>query len=750
MMTTKPETRPNRARLMMGAAAVAMALGALAPPARAADPAPSGAADADAPMTEIDVVAKVMRVSPSNVPLEATEPTSIVPEGFLRDNIVPLSSFDDMVKFQPSVYAQSPNGPGLGKAETLSLRGFQDSQFNITFDGIPFGDATDLHHTSSALFVAHDMGQAEVDRGPGTASTIGKATFGGTLGFLSKTPSEDPGVTAYGTYGSWNTKGIGGEVDTGRTVLGRMFFDVQRTTSDGYLTGAEEQRTNYFFKDVLDIGERTTVTLVASKNHSFEYTTQGVTLADLAKYGDNWGLGDNPKAQSYYKYQPSRYTSDFDYIRVQSELTDSLKLDNTAYTNGFGHHYKESSDASDSNPKDVGVTVYNAAGKKVATYAGDIPGKEANANYRTFGDTLRLTDSLSIGDIKAGVWYDRQLDHRHSESYDWTQNILVTGKYGTPYTYKYRDLNTTWQPYAEFDWKVTPDLTLIPGVKVTSFTRDVDALYNKTKPPAPLNYSETYTEAQPSIAAHYTIQEGWTAYAQVAKGFLAPPIDVFQVAKIASIKPEETMNYQIGTAVQHGRWMVGADAYYIDFSNYISTSQVPGTTESTFVNGAGAIYKGLEMEAQYALTDALSLYANASLNHAQYKDNYVWVANTPQWMATTGVMYDSPEGLYFSAIGKVVGPFYGQDNTTDAKTGQPDFANAYRIHPVFTADVSVGWRLKDLGYHLVDVTPSLKIGNLFDTHRINGFAGSQSATGDALYWTTPGRSVFFNLSVTGW
>ncbi|MDE1148898.1 MAG: TonB-dependent receptor [Azospirillaceae bacterium] len=745
MMTTKQDM--TRTRLMMGVAAAALALGAFAP-ARAAE-APADAATTGGDITEVDVIAPAMRVSPSNVPLDAAQPTSIVPEGFLRDNIVPLSSYDDMVKFQPSVFAQSPNGPGLGKAETVALRGFQDGQYNVTFDGIPFGDATDMGHTSSALFIAHDMAEAEIDRGPGTASTMGKATFGGTMGFRSRTPSDDPSVTAYGTYGSWNTKAIGGELDTGRTVLGSMFFDVQHESSDGYLTNASEERTNYFFKDVLDIGERTVVTLAASKNHAFEYTTQGATLADIAKYGANYGLGTNPNVQSYYKYQPSRYSSDFEYINVKSELTDSLKLDNTAYTNSFGHHYEESSDATDSDPADNGVTFYNSAGKKVKTYANDIPGKQVNANYRTFGDTFRLDQDLPFGEIKAGVWYDRQLDNRHSESYDWTQDTVVTGKYGTIYSYKYRDLNTTWQPYAEFDWKVTPDLTVMPGVKFTSFTRDVDALYNKTKPPAPLDYSESYTATQPSIAAHYTLDEGWTAYAQVAKGFLAPPIDVFQVTTIASIKPEETWNYQVGTSFQRGHWMVGADAYYIDFSNYISTSQVPGTTDSTYINGSGAIYKGVEIEAQYALTPSLSLYANASANRAAYKNTSVEVADTPQWMATGGVMYDSANGLYFSAIGKVVGPFWGQDNTTDATTGKPDFANDFRIHSAFTADVSMGWRLKDLGYHLTDVTPSIKIGNIFDSHRVNGFAGT-NADGAGLYWTTPGRSVFFNLSVSVW
>lgn len=738
----------RRGVLLRGAAALALmttsAVLAGTPGARAAD------ADDDT-LQEIEIIAPAMRVSPSNVPLDALQPTSVVPEGFLRNNIVPLSSFDDMVKFQPSVFAQSPNGPGLGKAETLSLRGFQDSQFNITFDGIPFGDATDLHHTSSALFIAHDMGEAEIDRGPGTASTMGKATFGGTMGFRSKDPAENPAVTGYGTVGSWNTRAGGGEIDTGRTILGRLFFDAQHESSDGYLTHASEERTNLFFKDILDVGSSTQVTLVASKNHSFEYTTQGATLDTITRYGPDYGLGNNPKLQSYYGYQPSRYSSDFEYIRVKSDLTDTITLDNNAYTNGFGHHYQESKDATDGYTADNGVTFYNAAGKKVATYASDVPGKQANANYRTFGDTLRLTDSLPFGDLKAGVWYDRQLDHRYSETIDWSQNAIpVPGKYGTAYTYKYRDLNTTWQPYAEFDWKVTPDLTLVPGVKVTSFTRDVDALYNKVKPPTPLNYSETYTEAQPSIAAHYTLAEGWTAYAQVAKGFLAPPIDVFQVQKIASIKPEETWNYQIGTALQKGRWMVGADAYYIDFSNYLATSQVPGSTESTYVNGSGAIYKGLEFEAQYAVTEALSLYGNATLNSATYKNTSVSIANAPDWMATAGVMYDARDGLYFSLIGKMVGAFWGQDNTTSATTGQSTFANSYRVDPVFTADFAVGWRLTDLGYHLADITPSLKIGNILDSHRINGFAGTQSATGTPLYWTVPGRSVFFNLSASVW
>ncbi len=67
-------------------------------------------------------------------------------------------------------------------------------------------------------------------------------------------------------------------------------------------------------------------------------------------------------------------------------------------------------------------------------------------------------------------------------------------------------------------------------MRYTDFIRDYDAPVNKaanptTGPSAGLHtaakYSESFSSWQPSIAARYTIMAGWTAYGQVAKGFLA-------------------------------------------------------------------------------------------------------------------------------------------------------------------------------------------------------------------------------------
>jgi iron complex outermembrane receptor protein len=708
---------------------------------------PAAAAETES-VEEITVMDRAIHVAPSAPPTDVTQPTSAVEREFIQNNIIPLASFDDIVKFAPSVWDQSPNGPGLGKSETLSIRGFQDSQFNVTFDGIPFGDATDLHHTSSALFIAHDIGEARVDRGPGSASTIGNATFGGTLGFTTKNPLDVFTANVYSTYGSWNTKAIGAEVDSGDTPLGKMFVDVQRETSDGYLTHAAEIRSNFMVKDVLKLNEDVKITAQASYNHAFEYTTQGTTEANIAQYGPNFGLGSDPKTQAFYGYQPSNYYSDFDYVDIDANFAGNWHLKNTLYTDAFTHNYIESSDASQTSAAYDGVTYYSATGTKLkpqpAGAATDIPGKNTNATFRAYGDITRVTGDFSFGQVQAGLWVDRNDDKRWSQSTDLTKGDLpVDGKYGTPYSYDISDSLTTVMPYVEMDWQAAPDLLVTPGVRYADFTRDMNALLNKTKPPAPADLSQSWTIALPSVAARYTIAEDWTAYAQAAEGFLAPPINLLEVSgSLNSVKPEVTWNYQIGTSARRNDWVVGLDAYYIDFSNYITSTTSGAIT--TYLNGGGAVYKGAEAELQYVLGHGFSVYGNASWNDANYKGSDVRLALTPEWTAAAGVLYDDPDGLYFSVIGKWIGGRYGNDVAADGVS----HGNSIWLQPYVTADLAGGYRFKSLIPALSDVTLSVKVSNLFDNTKINGYAGTQSGTNADLFWTTAGRSAFVNLSVS--
>ncbi|HEY4075581.1 MAG TPA: TonB-dependent receptor [Rhizomicrobium sp.] len=699
----------------------------------------------------VTVLANAIYVAPSAVPMDATQPTSVVQEGFIQNNIIPQSSYDDIVKFEPSVFDSSPNGPGLGKSETLSLRGFQDGQFNVTFDGIPFGDATDLHHTSSALFIAHDIAMAEVDRGPGGGSTIGKATFGGTMAFRTRDGDQDFNINPYGTYGSFNTLAGGVAVNSGSTSVGSGYIDVQHENTDGYLTYAAEHRTNVLGKWNYDLDNTTSVSFLASYNQEFQYTTQGATLDNILTKGRNFALNNDPTTQAYYGYNPSNYYSDFYYADIK-KVVGNLTLNNKAYTDYFAHVYTESKDGTDTNPADNSLTIYpnifttTPYGSSKGVKTKDIPGKATNARFRAWGDILTADYDTGFGHLLFGGWFDSQHDRRNSYTIDLTTNLPAPGKNGTAFSYDYHTLNQTWQPYVEFDWKVTDALTISPGLKYTDFHRHAYGPINKGTV-LPFENTDNYDALQPSVAAHYVIEDGWNAYAQVASGFLAPPVDVFQVTKPHSIRPEKTWNYQAGSTMQHDDYTVSLDAYYIEFSNYFASIQIPGSSDSTFVNGGGALYYGVELEGQYVIGDGWSLYGNATSNTAKYKGVDVAIAEAPTYTSALGLLYDTHHGFYGSLIGKLIGPRYGDDgNAIDPVTQKLIASNSVRLGSLGTVDLAAGYRFGAMDDHISDLTASIKIANLLDNRQISDYGGTQSATPLPIFFTTAGRSIFFNIS----
>lgn len=686
-------------------------------------------------------------LAPSAAPLDATQPTSVIDERFIRDGLRFNANFDDIIKYAPSVTVTSPEGPGLGKNEGISIRGFQDGQFNITFDGIPFGDASDLHHTTSAYFNNHVLGQAEIDRGPGGGSTIGNATFGGTVALRSRDPSDVPGITPYLTLGSWNTRAGGVNLDEQMGGSTRLFADLSKEASDTYLKGTDDRREHVFIKTVTDLGPSTTLTFVTSYNREHQNTVQGATRQEISDFGWRYGLTDDPTLQSYKGYNNAAYYSSFTYVGIASRLGD-WDVDNKVYLNTFDHWARKTSDATDNDPADNGVTFYDAKGKKLSKAATDVPGKLSDSGFHAFGDVLRLARDLGPGTLQTGVWLERNLDARYQLPIDMTTGQHSGTKYGPIYNYQLDDRTDTVQPYLQYDWHVTDAFTLSPGVRYSSVTRQLDAALNKVSPPAPSYAEATYHATLPSLSAHEKLSDEWSAYAQVAKGFLAPPIDVIELNGSRGLDPELTTNYQLGTAYATRQFTFGADVYVIDFSNYIAQTEVKTSNgnESAYVNGGGAIYKGAEVEATYAITQTLSLYGNASYNKASYKNTDVQIAGTPKVTAALGLLYSSPQGYFGSIMGKFAGQQYGVDNTTD-DAGHLVFHNDQRIGGYVTTDAAFGYRADHGPWGAKGYSISVDVNNLFNVHKITGYAGTQSVSGAPLFFGLPGRGVFLDLSV---
>jgi iron complex outermembrane receptor protein len=590
------------------------------------------------------------------------------------------------------------------------------------------------------------LGQAEIDRGPGGGSTIGNATFGGTVGLRSRDPSSVDGITLYTTVGSWNTfaNGINADETLGNT---RIFADVSKEKSDTYLKGTDDDREHAFIKTITTLSPTTTLTFVTSYNKEHQNTVQGGTKQEIDTYGWRYGLGNDPTLQSYKGYNDAAYYSDFTYIGLTTQVGE-WTVDNKAYYNGFDHWAKKTTDASDNNSADNGVSLYNAAGKKVATDKTDVPGKLADSGFHAFGDVIRFERELGPGQLQTGAWLERNQDARYQFPLDLTTGAATGTKYGSTYNYILRDRTDTFQPYAQYDWAMTDTLTLSPGLRYDTVSRQMNAPISKENAAASQYSSANYNASLPSLSLHDSISDQWSAYAQAAKGFLAPPIDVIELVGSKQLKAEQTTNYQLGTAFANTSLTFGADVYYIDFSNYLATTFVATDEgqEQTYVNTGGAIYKGAEVEGTWAITPALSLYGNATYNKATYKHNGAQIAGTPKTTAALGLLYSSALGYYGSLMTKFVGKQYGTDSTTD-DAGNTVFADGNRIAGYLSTDAALGYRSATGGPTGKGWSISVDVNNIFNVHKLIGYAGTQSVSGDALYWGLPGRGAFLDLSM---
>src|SRR5689334_3752775 len=144
-------------------------------------------------------------LAPSQSSLDARSPQSVISPQYIQNFTSPIADYTEVVQMAPGTFSFSPNGAGLGDSKTY-FRGFQDGDYTMTFDGIPFNDTNTPTHHSWAFFPGQFIGQTVFDRSPGSASTIGPTNFGGSINMLSHQLSADENIRATFSYGSFNTR----------------------------------------------------------------------------------------------------------------------------------------------------------------------------------------------------------------------------------------------------------------------------------------------------------------------------------------------------------------------------------------------------------------------------------------------------------------------------------------------------------------------------------------------------------------
>jgi iron complex outermembrane receptor protein len=651
------------------------------PALRAADNTTAGDATGDQALRldEVEVFSSrtsALTQAPVDSILEATEPTSIISAQTINTEIAPTADYATIANLAPSVANVETEGPGLSESKMLNMRGFADGQYNVTYDGIPFGDANGQTHHTTSYFPAKVLGGMVIDRGPGTAADIGENTFGGTIGLLSKDPRPDMATVLTFSDGSYDTFLGNLEVNTGdipKLNGASVVATYQYMSSDGYRTYSYLQRNTYYLKYLQPIGKNALLTVVGNFNN-IKFNNPGtVTQAQISAFGRNYGLDANPfdPNNNYYPYNYQQKQADFEYVGLKARMGE-VWFEDKAYTYAYNNDSHENS----ADPvAGASVTKYPGTAYSGPAYVNDSPntlpdtgegqakstgitndddpgGRIKVNSYRALGDYLALSHgSETFLEEKVGLWAEYVKADRYAYLLDYSpeyaaanpQDSMLFGfidtasSKGSPYQPGYQWYmhveNKTFQPYADIIWKPIPNLTIEAGVKDSNFTIDLEAPVNQgTEQPDFSNY--TYTNLEPHFSANYRITQDWSAYLQLAKGIAYPivtdeenvPEDPKDIAKSGSsytpgsLKEEQTVNYQLGTVYKMDRLNADADVYLIDINNLVSSVVDPNdSTNTLYFQSKGAWVSGLEAEATYYVGGGLSAFANGSLNRAVFK-----------------------------------------------------------------------------------------------------------------------------------
>ena len=258
----------------------------------------SAAPAADAP--EVDQIVVTASTNPATIvapvrsALTATEPEAIITRKFIEEAAPRVGDFSTIAVYAPSMVATpQANGPGLSDGGKIALRGFSDGNYNITFDGIAWGDTNGPSHHGTAFFPNSTIGGVIIERGPGGATDLGPANFGGSVNLISLPLETTRGLSQVVTFGSFNTNQEVTTVQSGEVKQlngGRFLANFQELSSNGYLTNNFTHGNTQMVKGSVPLSDK--LTLTALYTHTFYLYNKSdigdASVAQQEQFGRNF------------------------------------------------------------------------------------------------------------------------------------------------------------------------------------------------------------------------------------------------------------------------------------------------------------------------------------------------------------------------------------------------------------------------------------------------------------------------------
>jgi iron complex outermembrane receptor protein len=666
-----------------------------------------------------DLVTVAAVRAPVDTPIAKTDLSSTEIAGLNRGQEMPF-----LLSQVPSITQYSDTGLGSGYAY-MYLRGIPQTRMNITLDGVPLNEAED----STLYFVdfgdfASAIDSVQVQRGVGT-STVGAASFVGSINFASVELRETAQVSGRLAAGSFGTTRASAALQSGTIGPGiRLYARASYQDTDGFrdhsgvtqqslFYGASQQQARSFWKVFGFVGrEQTQLAFLA---------VEPELLADDLRY--------NPMAPE----ERDRFGQQFVQGQYHRAVGSATEWSIQGYYNGAGGWYRLWSDAERSSLLEYGLD-WRMLG--------------AATTVRYVGGPWSLTWGLHANDFRSTHTRDVVDGARDYENGGVKNeaNTFVKLSYDVGRWHYYGDAQLRW---ARFEYEGDVDLGSVSW-----------AFFN------------------PRVGVRYGITDRLSAYGGVGRAMREParsdmlggednptiPYD------LSAVRPERVVDVEGGIEYRSGPVSVQANLYDMEFHDEIAlTGELSEIGLPLRTNVDRSSRRGLELDATWRPDKTLELRITSNISRnriegwVQYYDVYApdgtWLSSeprgfndvtpllTPSFVGNLSAAWRPWQFLALSATGRYVSEAF-LDNTNT-----PGFTTPSWFNLDASASISLA-RLSRAG------APTLRVfvNNVLDNHELfpSGYSylyvtreGVRDVPGGtAYYYPSATRNVLVVLDVT--
>jgi iron complex outermembrane receptor protein len=542
----------------------------------------------------------------------------------------------------PGLYAETSNGR---VAPRFYIRGLGNTDFDLAASqpvSIVMDDVV-KENVILKSFPLFDIEQVEVIRGP-QGTLFGRNTTAGIIKFDSVKPSED--FDAYvklgvGNLGTINFEGaVGGSL--GEDLTGRFsvlsqdrddWIDNNFTGQNDVMGGFDEKawRGQLAYAPSDDFSALLNV-------HGRELDgTASVFRANVLTKGSN-DLNQNFDRDSVY------YDGDIDgngadnnpqkYENYGASLKLEFGLEGMSFTSITALENAKGSSLGDI---DGGVTLSEAAdingdGTTELTFPGNIAFSAVTQD--NLDDLEQLTQEIRLAsdttdplNWQVGAFY-------YESSFNVTS---IDGFFGA--TTVFHD-NTTWAVFGQTSYDVNEKLNITGGVRYTKDDKslivgdqNVDGFALVIGAASVQDYADiNVDDGQVSweLSANYKIDKNMSVFGRIANGFRAQTIQGRDVAfeGSPSVAESETINsFEVGTKTDllNDTLRLNIAAFYYQIDDIQFSAIGGGANNTALINADKGTGYGFEVDAQYLVTDNLTVTAGYSYNHTEIQDNSLTV-----------------------------------------------------------------------------------------------------------------------------